>query len=83
MEFCCYILESETSGRLYIGQTNDLNDRVRRHNAGMNISTRNRGPWKLLFAKQFISRAEAVSCEKKLKSMKNSTKVKEWIAVQG
>src|SRR5687768_9858485 len=66
--FHLYILESETSGRLYIGQTNDLQDRIHRHNSNQNLSTKNKGPWKLLFSAGFESRSEAVLLERKLKS---------------
>jgi putative endonuclease len=47
--FYLYILESEVSGRLYIGQTNDLQDRLHRHNSNENLATKNKGPWKVLF----------------------------------
>jgi putative endonuclease len=80
--FHLYILESETSGKLYIGQTNDLQDRINRHNSNQNLATRNKGPWKLLFSIEFKSRSEAVLLEKKLKSWKNPGKVKEWIKNQ-
>jgi len=76
MTFHCYILESLSSGRLYIGQTNNLDDRINRHNNNMNLATRNRGPWKLFYAKKFDTREEAVKCERYLKSLKSPAKVK-------
>jgi len=83
LTYFCYILESESSGRLYVGQTNNVEDRVRRHNAGMVLSTRNRGPWKLLYFKDLGDRSASVLLERKLKGMKNPQKVKAWILVQG
>ena len=80
--FYTYILESEKTGRLYIGQTNDLIDRLRRHNAGMNLSTKANLPWKLLYSLEFFTRSEAFQLEKKLKGFKNPAKVKEWINYQ-
>ena len=80
--FYLYILESEVSGRLYIGQTNDLQDRLHRHNSNENLATKNKGPWKVLFFLEFESRAEAVLLERKLKSWKNPSKVKEWVNAQ-
>jgi putative endonuclease len=77
--FHLYILESETTGRLYIGQTNDLPDRIYRHNSNQNLATKNKGPWKLLLSVDFESRSEAVLLEKKLKAWKNPTKVKQWL----
>ena len=75
-----YILESETSGILYIGQTDNLDARIKRHNYGGSVFTRNKGPWKLLHHFTFQTRAEAIATEKKLKNFKNPIKVKEYIA---
>jgi len=66
-----YILISETSAKLYIGQTNNLETRIKRHNSNKNFTTKNKGPWKLIFYKAFSSRSEAMQFEKKLKSYKN------------
>ncbi|GAL83997.1 excinuclease ABC subunit C [Sporocytophaga myxococcoides] len=74
-----YILESETSGKLYIGQTDNLLARLNRHNNGGSLYTRNKGPWKLLYYITFETRAEAMANEKKLKNFKNPAKVKEYI----
>ena len=74
-----YIIESETTKKLYIGQTNDINDRLYRHNANQNLATKKKGPWKLLYFKEFQSRAEAVQLERKLKAWKNPAKVRQWI----
>jgi putative endonuclease len=82
MIYHCYILISDSSGKSYIGQTNDLTDRLRRHNEGYNLATRNRGPWQLLFSVSFQTRAKAVALERKLKAFKNPTKVKDWIKRQ-
>ncbi len=80
--FYTYILESTASKKLYIGQTNNLLDRLRRHNANLVKSTKNRGPWVFLFHVSFQSRSEAVLLEGKLKRYKNPKKVREWIIGQ-
>jgi putative endonuclease len=74
-----YILQSTTSGIIYIGQTNNIEDRLRRHNSNQNKWTKNKGPWKLLFSQQFATRSEAMAMEKKLKSFKNKTYLLDWI----
>ena len=66
-----YILISETSNKLYIGQTNNHEARINRHNSNKNFTTKNKGPWKLVFKKAFESRSESMQFEKKLKSYKN------------
>ena len=82
MPFYTYIIESQTSGKLYIGQTNDLEDRIDRHNSNQNKYTKGKGPFKLLHFEMFETRSEAVQLERKLKSWKNSTRVRSWITRQ-
>ena len=82
MSFYTYILQSQTLGKLYIGQTNNLEDRIIRHNSNQNKATKGRSPWILLFSKEFETRSEAVLLETKLKSWKSPKKLKEWINQQ-
>jgi len=77
--YCCYILESEKDYRLYIGQTNNLENRLFRHNNNMNLATKNRGPWILLFSIECDSRSEAMQLEKKLKGFKRPDRIRDWI----
>ncbi|MBU1954263.1 GIY-YIG nuclease family protein, partial [Patescibacteria group bacterium] len=44
-----YVLKSELDGRLYIGQTNNVEKRLIYHNSGWVKSTRNRRPLKILY----------------------------------
>ena len=74
-----YILQSQTTGKLYIGQTNNLDDRVKRHQENRNKATKGRGPWILIYHLHFTTRAEAVQLEIKLKAWKSNSKVKAWI----
>ena len=59
----------------YIGQTQDLKARLKRHNAGRVISTRSGKPWKLKYWKEFESRSEAFKTEQLLKSFKKRDRV--------
>ena len=79
MAFYTYILVSEKTGRLYIGQTQHIDVRVEEHNSGKTKSTKNKGPWKLMYKKSFSTRKEAVGLEMKLKRWKSKIKVIEWI----
>ncbi len=65
-----YILEATKSKRYYIGQTNNLLERVKRHNEGRNMSTKAYLPWELKWWKEFETRSEAVRTERELKSIK-------------
>jgi putative endonuclease len=82
MEFYTYILQSESLGALYIGSTNNLEDRISRHNRDLNTYTKGKGPWILLFSTTFSTRSQAVQLERFLKSKKSKTRVLAWIASQ-
>lgn len=72
MTFFVYILESLQDKKLYIGQTNNLENRINRHNAGQVSSTKNRRPLKIIHSEKFSTRKESMDREKYLKSLKNS-----------
>ena len=79
MKFFVYILISKVDNSLYIGQTEDVEKRLQRHNAGRNKFTSHKRPWKLLYAEPCESRAEAMKLEKYLKSLKKRKAVLDWI----
>ena len=70
MMFFVYILESEFDNSFYIGQTSQVEDRVKSHNKGLNRSTKGKRPWKLIYKEGCNSRSEAMKLEKRLKSWK-------------
>ena len=71
-----YILESLTSKRKYIGVTSDINKRIRHHNTGVNISTRKRGPWKLIYSEEYQDKKSAWLRERMIKSYKGGNAFK-------
>ena len=75
-----YILQSETSRRYYIGQTNNLKFRLNRHNENKVISTKNRGPWKIVYFEPYNTRSEAITREKYLKSLKSKKAIEQLIS---
>jgi len=66
--FIVYVLYSRNFKRTYVGQTNNLEQRLERHNKGMVKSTRLFQPWDVAYHEQYRSRAEAMKREKWLKS---------------
>ena len=48
-----YVLKSEVDGRLYKGMTDDIERRLKEHNAGKTKSTRGFRPWKLVYKESF------------------------------
>ncbi|MCK4642876.1 GIY-YIG nuclease family protein [bacterium] len=69
MKFYIYIIQSSSTGRFYIGSTNNLDDRLNRHNNNRSKATKNRGPRKLVHSEKYDTRSEAVKREVELKSM--------------
>ncbi|OFX89545.1 MAG: hypothetical protein A2W99_14565 [Bacteroidetes bacterium GWF2_33_16] len=67
--FYVYILFSEKLSKFYIGQTNNLEERLKRHNSGYEIFTSKGTPWKLLWKADKATRTEAMDLEKKLKNL--------------
>ncbi len=68
-----------TTGRFYIGVTQNLDARIARHNTGMVHSTKRMGlPLELVASREFTSIAEAYAMEKKLKAWKNPSKSLEY-----
>ena len=60
-----YILESELGAEhFYIGLTDDLHDRLRRHNAGEFIHTSTFRPWRIKTAIAFTDRNRAAAFER-------------------
>ena len=71
MVFFVYVLQSETTGRFYVGQTQNLEERVVYHNANYSRALKNRGPWKIVHTEQYATRSEAVRREGYIKRQKD------------
>jgi len=67
--YSIYILLSKKDGKLYVGCTSDLNERVVRHNNGHVNATRNRRPLELIYTEEYIDKSEAFSRERFFKSL--------------
>ncbi len=64
-----YILESENqTDHFYVGLTDDLHDRLRRHNAGEVPHPSKHTPWHVKTAIAFTDRAKAADFERYLKT---------------
>ena len=67
--FYVYILESlRTDGKYYVGYTEDLLDRIRRHDNGEVPHTSKFRPWKLKTAVAFADQTQALDFERYLKT---------------
>jgi len=63
-----YLLLSEKDKRFYTGHTGDLRNRFKEHNSGRNFSTKNRGPFILIYYEACLDEDDAKAREKFLKS---------------
>jgi putative endonuclease len=71
MPFHIYILRSTSSGKFYIGHTANLDIRLAEHHHNQVPSTKNRGPWQLVYTEQFPTRLAASRREREIKAMKS------------
>ena len=79
MPFFVYIIQSETTGKIYTGQTADIPRRLSQHNDPDNRLTlhtkRHKGPWKSIHIEEYPTRSEAMRRERELKTGKG----RDWI----
>jgi putative endonuclease len=75
-----YILQSETTGRYYVGSTNDLQRRIFEHLRFHSKATRGRGPWRLVRAEEFASLIEARRRELEIKRWKSAKLIAQLVA---
>ncbi len=68
MKYYTYVLKSLKNGDIYIGSTENLAKRIKRHNSGKVKSTNANRSWVLLEYYEFKSRSEAVNYERFLKN---------------
>lgn len=78
-----YILQSASTGRYYIGTTDNLDRRLAEHTAGVSPATRNRGPWQVVYTELHPDRSSAMKREYQLKSWKSHQAIAALIAARG
>ena len=62
-----YILYSRSKQKYYVGQAQNADERLDRHNRGIVPSTKYGVPWVQVWSKELNNRSEAVLLEKKIK----------------
>ena len=74
-----YVLQN-SKGRFYVGQTRDIQQRVKQHNSdevGTGKYTLKNGPWQLVWSEAHPSRKSAMQREKQIKAMKSARWIRE------
>ena len=75
--FYVYLLKSGKDGSFYVGQTDNLEARIIRHNSGFVSSTRKKIPWRIVGYEEYQVRDEARWREYNIK--RSYSKKKEFI----
>ena len=75
-----YILRSLKDAKLYVGTTDNIDQRLTKHNKGQVKSTKNRTPFTAVFSKEFPTLREARKYEGMLKYTPGGGKLKKSLA---
>jgi putative endonuclease len=70
--FFVYLIKSKKDGLLYVGCTSNLTERIKKHNEGMVVSTKNRIPFELVYFEGYKSKEDAFRREHNLKLKANA-----------
>ena len=81
MAFYVYILYSESFDQYYTGHSENLDDRLFRHNNSGSKATKKANDWKIVYSETFNSKSEAGAREIEIKK-KKSRKYIEWLIAQ-
>lgn len=74
--FYVYVLRCKDDS-LYTGYTNDLDNRIKKHNEGKGAKyTRGRRPIELVYSCQYKTKSEAMKAEAKFKKLNKNQKIK-------
>lgn len=80
--FFVYVVWNKKHNRIYIGQTEDVDERVRLHNDHSfkgSFTSRFDGTWMLIYKENVENRNQALKREKQLKSFRGREFVKKYI----
>ena len=78
-----YFLQSLVNNDLYVGSTENIENRVKLHNAGKVRSTKAYKPWVLLGFREYSSRSDAVKQERFFKSHQQKELLKKKYNING
>jgi putative endonuclease len=73
-----YILKDST-GKFYVGSTNNLERRFKQHNSGHTYTTRRMGELELVFSQEFDTLEKARNIELKLKRLKRKDYIRKIV----
>ena len=76
MPYYVYMIKTTggTYSKSYVGYTNNINSRLRKHNENKGAKSTKGYNWKLIYKRKFLSKKDAMSYEYKLKKNKKKRK---------
>jgi len=74
--FFTYIIQSDKTGKYYVGFTSNVKNRLNKHNGGGVISTKLGIPWKLIYKEIFKNKIDAWKRERQIKKYKGGNAFK-------
>ena len=80
MGYTVYILYSPSFDRYYISQTENLENRIFRHNNSGSKSTKKANDWRMVYSETYERRSTAVVRELEIKKQKSRKYIKELIS---
>ncbi len=80
MKYYLYILLSEKHGKYYIGISQNPARRLEYHNIKEKGFTSRYRPWKVIYMKEYETKAEALKAERKVKKWKSRKMIELLIA---
>jgi putative endonuclease len=83
MPFYCYILHSQKLDQYYIGHTEDVDNRLFRHNNSGSKATKKANDWTLVYKQEYSSRSEAMKAEMAIKKKKSRKYIEKLISSVG
>jgi len=79
--FYTYILRSAVDNSFYIGHTQNLNERINKHNFENSRYTKLKRPWEIVYSEEFTTRGDAIKREYYFKRLKNRKYLKKIIGL--
>jgi len=74
-----YILYSEQLDKFYIGHTNNLEERLKKHNTNHKGFTGKTNDWGIVYSEGFDTKTDAYAREREVKNWKSRKRINELI----
>ncbi len=78
-----YILYSPSINKFYTGYSENLNQRIERHNSGRGKYSSRGIPWQLVYFEEFTTKSEAIKREQEIKRKKSRKYIEELVKAGG